>query len=104
MFDNGQILVSLLRCLGPKRFLSYISKVYKKVHRRVLTPYPTYVKMPHLCEMVARWLGILSSCFLPLCLLFPDKEGYPSGQREQTVNLPALPSKVRILPPPPNAE
>ena len=27
-------------------------------------------------------------------------EGFPSGQREQTVNLPALPSKVRILPPP----
>ncbi len=25
----------------------------------------------------------------------------PSGQREQTVNLPALPSKVRILPGPP---
>src|SRR5512132_359233 len=31
---------------------------------------------------------------------FPS-EGFPSGQREQTVNLPALPSKVRILPPPP---
>src|SRR5260221_10657123 len=28
-------------------------------------------------------------------------EGFPSGQREQTVNLSALPSKVRILPPPP---
>src|SRR5262245_37350021 len=28
-------------------------------------------------------------------------EGCPSGQREQTVNLPAMPSKVRILPPPP---
>ena len=28
-------------------------------------------------------------------------EGFPSGQREQTVNLPAMPSKVRILPPPP---
>jgi hypothetical protein len=36
---------------------------------------------------------------------FKDKgsvvEEFPSGQREQTVNLPALPSKVRILPPPP---
>src|SRR5205814_3052198 len=30
-----------------------------------------------------------------------SSEGFPSGQREQTVNLPALPSKVRILPPPP---
>src|SRR5262249_31725669 len=28
-------------------------------------------------------------------------EGFPRGQREQTVNLPALPSKVRILPTPP---
>src|SRR6516165_8892057 len=28
-------------------------------------------------------------------------EGYPSGQRGQTVNLLAMPSKVRILPPPP---
>ena len=27
-------------------------------------------------------------------------EGYPSGQREQTVNLPAKPTEVRILPPP----
>ncbi len=27
--------------------------------------------------------------------------GFPSGQREQTVNLPALPSMVRIRPPPP---
>jgi hypothetical protein len=28
-------------------------------------------------------------------------EGFPSGQRDQTVNLTVLPSKVRILPPPP---
>jgi hypothetical protein len=28
-------------------------------------------------------------------------EGFPSGQRDQIVNLTALPSKVRILPPPP---
>ena len=27
-------------------------------------------------------------------------EGCPSGQREQTVNLPAMPSKVQILLPP----
>ncbi len=29
-------------------------------------------------------------------------EGFPSGQRDQTVNLTAQPSEVRILPPPPN--
>ena len=29
------------------------------------------------------------------------REGYPSGQRGQTVNLLAMPSEVRILPPPP---
>ena len=28
-------------------------------------------------------------------------EGFPSGQREQTVNLSATPSEVQILPPPP---
>ena len=28
-------------------------------------------------------------------------EGYSSGQRGQTVNLLAMPSEVRILPPPP---
>ena len=28
-------------------------------------------------------------------------EGFPSGQRGQTVNLLVLPSEVRILPPPP---
>ena len=28
-------------------------------------------------------------------------EGFPSGQREQTVNLPAKPTEVQILPPPP---
>jgi hypothetical protein len=32
-------------------------------------------------------------------LLF--QEGFPSGQRGQTVNLLAPPSEVRILPPPP---
>lgn len=30
-------------------------------------------------------------------------EGFPSGQRDQTVNLTALPSKVRILLPPPSS-
>ncbi len=29
------------------------------------------------------------------------EERFPSGQREQTVNLPAQPSEVRILPSPP---
>ena len=30
-------------------------------------------------------------------------EGFPSGQRDQTVNLTAQPSEVQILPPPPSA-
>ena len=33
---------------------------------------------------------------------FFEVEGFPSGQREQTVNLSAMPSEVRILPPPPS--
>ena len=36
------------------------------------------------------WIGLVS-------------EGFPSGQREQTVNLSPLASKVRILPPPQKA-
>ena len=35
------------------------------------------------------------------CLYENDKVGFPSGQREQTVNLSAKPSEVQILPPPP---
>ena len=40
---------------------------------------------------------------LPDTELWLQREGerFPSGQREQTVNLPAMPSKVRILPSPP---
>ena len=34
-------------------------------------------------------------------LWFEVPEGYSSGQRGQTVNLLAMPSEVRILPPPP---
>ncbi len=30
-----------------------------------------------------------------------SRERFPSGQREQTVNLPAQPSEVQILPSPP---
>ena len=33
---------------------------------------------------------------------FPNLEGFPSGQRGQTVNLLATPSEVQILPPPPS--
>ncbi len=47
------------------------------------------VRMP-LTSVLIIW--IIASSFL---------EGFPSGQREQTVNLSAMPSKVRILPPPP---
>ena len=39
--------------------------------------------------------------YLPQTSLFTFWEGFPSGQRDQTVNLTAQPSEVRILPPPP---
>gem|GEM_PF-3948767 len=35
-------------------------------------------------------------------LLKRETVGFPSGQREQTVNLSAMPSEVQILPPPPH--
>ena len=65
--------------------------------------------------MEAGWCGVLlpAPIFPPAFLFCIDNdatlahnlqfvsEGFPSGQRDQTVNLTALPSKVRILPPPP---
>jgi hypothetical protein len=38
-----------------------------------------------------------------ICATATYLEGFPSGQRDQTVNLASLTSKVRILPPPRNA-
>ncbi len=38
----------------------------------------------------------------PWLRLLIAAERFPSGQREQTVNLPAQPSEVRILPSPPS--
>jgi hypothetical protein len=43
--------------------------------------------------------NICNKAFLVLADL--KVERFPSGQREQTVNLPAQPSEVRILPSPP---
>src|SRR5262249_31906502 len=51
-----------------------------------------------------RWgVNRKSQVKLPDQELWLQREGerFPSGQREQTVNLPAMPSKVRILPSPP---
>ena len=42
----------------------------------------------------------MSFVLLKFLFLFVVPEGYPSGQREQTVNLPAMPSMVRIHHPP----
>ncbi len=47
-------------------------------------------------------MGLLTTWpYLPHNSLFIFWEGFPSGQRDQTVNLTAQPSEVRILPPPP---
>ena len=43
----------------------------------------------------------LTITFLAIKMNDSILEGFPSGQRGQTVNLLAQPSKVRILPPPP---
>ena len=39
---------------------------------------------------------------IPIASSILFMEGFPSGQREQTVNLPSSTSKVRILLPPPS--
>jgi hypothetical protein len=48
-------------------------------------------------QQVAGSSPIASSSKISQCM-----EGFPSGQREQTVNLPAKPTEVRTLPPPPS--
>jgi hypothetical protein len=50
--------------------------------------------IPDAKMLVEQWWASDSCCL-------GDEERFPSGQREQTVNLPAMPSKVRILPSPP---
>ena len=55
----------------------------------------------------AKWRSYVEN-LLDKVLLFKENvsvlaEGFPSGQRDQTVNLTALPSEVRILPPPPSS-
>ena len=45
----------------------------------------------------------LTALLLGVKIASSELEGYPSGQRDQTVNLTALPPKVRILLPPPQA-
>ena len=44
--------------------------------------------------------GLRLSSNVDAAILNKSSEGFPSGQREQTVNLSSLTSKVRILPPP----
>ena len=51
-------------------------------------------------KLAARELVLVSRSGISANILLIS-ERYPSGQREQTVNLPAMPSKVRILPSPP---
>ena len=52
--------------------------------------------------LLGRW--VIDICLAQEQNLAPVLEGYPSGQRDQTVNLTAQPSKVRILPPPPSQD
>ena len=46
-------------------------------------------------------VGVLFAINFKIIEIRKKEERFPSGQREQTVNLPAMPSKVRILPSPP---
>ena len=46
-------------------------------------------------------IGAAVEIFLVPLKRFLVLAGFPSGQRDQTVNLTAMPSKVRILLPPP---
>jgi hypothetical protein len=51
--------------------------------------------------MMALYSHISFGMMRPLSVISSPVVGFPSGQREQTVNLPSQTSKVRILLPPP---
>jgi hypothetical protein len=54
-------------------------------------------KVSKKCLLFTFWYSIILNCQV-------NVEGFPSGQRGQTVNLLATPSKVRILLPPLRAD
>ena len=69
--------------------------------------------MHYICSFIQKWAGLAQLVEHRFCKptvvgsspitssIYLVMARFPSGQREQTVNLPAMPSKVRVLLSPP---
>ena len=76
-----------------------IEKVLDKLHKDMYTDACECAGVAQSVEQLTCNQQVVGSIPIASSILF--MEGFPSGQREQTVNLPSSTSKVRILLPPP---
>ena len=74
-------------------------KVLDKLHKDMYTNACECAGVAQSVEQLTCNQQVVGSIPIASSILF--MEGFPSGQREQTVNLPSSTSKVRILLPPP---
>ena len=75
-------------------------KVLDKLHKDMYTNACECAGVAQSVEQLTCNQQVVGSIPIASSILF--MEGFPSGQREQTVNLPSSTSKVRILLPPPS--
>ena len=76
-----------------------VEKVLDKLHKNMYNNKCKCAGVAQSVEQLTCNQQVVGSIPIASSILF--LEGFPSGQREQTVNLPSSTSKVRILLPPP---
>ena len=76
-----------------------VEKVLDKLHKNMYNNMCKCAGVAQSVEQLTCNQQVVGSIPIASSILF--LEGFPSGQREQTVNLPSSTSKVRILLPPP---
>ena len=76
-----------------------VEKVLDKLHKNMYNNMCKCAGVAQSVEQLTCNQQVVGSIPIASSILF--MEGFPSGQREQTVNLPSSTSKVRILLPPP---
>ena len=77
-----------------------VEKVLDKLHKNMYNNKCKCAGVAQSVEQLTCNQQVVGSIPIASSILF--MEGFPSGQREQTVNLPSSTSKVRILLPPPS--
>ena len=77
-----------------------VEKVLDKLHKNMYNNMCKCAGVAQSVEQLTCNQQVVGSIPIASSILF--MEGFPSGQREQTVNLPSSTSKVRILLPPPS--